>query len=743
MKSKWVNSFTVALCLTLVSGYIYTLDLAFINLLELKAYDLKLTARGTRQISGNVVIVAVDEKSLKAEGRWPWPRTLMAQLVDRLSTAGVAVIGFDIFFPEKDAYVPFAAVKEALKKKDISKLDREGLGQWLEEVSDSDAHFAKAIENSDRTVLGFFVYPTKESAVANDAEKLNPSSLQLLEFSQFSVVQQSPSKEPIDIRQIYAVGMSLPKLMDAANSGGFVTFVPEKDSVIRRVPTVMEHGDYLFPPLSLQMLQQATQLPLAVRFAPRRIESVMLGDTVIPTSESGDLLINYYGPARTFTHYSATDVLSGKLGAAELQNKIVLIGGTAAGTYDIHTSPYGPLYPGVEVHANLIESVMQADFLIRPDWLVILDLLVILVSGLILGLMGRFLPAYSMALFLVVGISGYLYADWQLFTEKGIWVHTVYPVFSQAFVYSGITLYRFIFEEREKRFIKGAFSQYLAPAVVEQLTKNPEMLKLGGERKELTAFFSDLAGFSAISESLSPDQLVELLNDYLTEMTDILLHHKGTVDKFEGDAIISFFGAPVNDDHHALNSCLAALDMQKRLKELRAGWKKEGKHELFMRIGLNTGIMVVGNMGSKSRMDYTMMGDSVNLAARLEGVNKQYMTFTMISEFTYEQAKDHIEIRELDSIRVVGKKQPVKIYELLGRTGEMDDAIREILPKFQEGLEHYKNKQWEDSINCFEHILEGSHDIDGPSLVYFERCLTFQNYPPDDDWDGVFSLRVK
>ena len=530
--------------------------------------------------------------------------------------------------------------------------------------------------------------------------------------------------------------------MDAANAAGFVTFVPEIDGVIRRVPTVMKHGEYFFPPLSLQMLQQATQLPLAIRFAPFGIESVMLGETVIPTSEKGDFLVNYYGPAHTFTHYSASDVLSGKVGVDELQGKIVLVGGTAAGTYDIHTSPYGPLYPGIEVHANVMESVINGDFLMRPDWLMILDLLMILVSGIILGLMALFLPAYSMALFLFVSISGYLFADWQLFTQKGLWVHTVYPVLSQVFVYSGIMLYRIIFEEKEKRFIQGAFGQYLSPTVVNQLIEDPGMLKLGGERKELTAFFSDLVGFTKISEALTPDQLVDLLNKYLTEMTDILLKHNGTVDKFEGDAIVSFFGAPVSFEDHARRSCFAALDMQKRLEELREEWGKQGGQELRMRIGLNTGNMVVGNMGSKNRMDYTMMGDAVNLAARLEMTNKQYMTSTMISEFTYEQVKDDVEVRELDSIRVMGKEQTIKIYELLGRKGEIDDRMKEIIPQFQEGLKYYKNRQWDDGITCFENILN-VHDDDGPSLVYFERCITFQNYPPDDDWDGVFTLRTK
>ena len=242
--------------------------------------------------------------------------------------------------------------------------------------------------------------------------------------------------------------------------------------------------------------------------------------------------------------------------------------------------------------------------------------------------------------------------------------------------------------ERKRNYIQVAISQDPAPAIVEQVPNDPSLLKMGGERKVLTAFFSDVAGFSTISEKLSPEELVELLNHYLTEMTDITLKYEGTVDKFGGDAIIAFFGAPVPFEDHARRACLVSIEMQKRLEELRAEWRKEGKHELFVRIGLNTGPMVVGNMGSKNRMDYTMMGDSVNLAARLEGVNKQYGTYTMISEFTYEQARDFIEVRELDRIRVVGKKEPVKIYELLGKKGEMDEKVREILPTFNDGLKY-------------------------------------------------------
>ncbi|MFQ5451399.1 MAG: CHASE2 domain-containing protein [Nitrospinaceae bacterium] len=742
MKRNWVNSFSIALGLTFLSLYTYSLDLDFFQLLEFKSYDLKVRSRGIRSPSGQVVIVAIDEKSLQREGRWPWPRTMMARLVDRLSEAGAAAIGFDIFFPEKDRYVPFEDVKQALRKKDLRGIRGDALIEWLEKVGDSDRIFADAIEKSGRTVLGYFVYATQDLA-GSFAEKVSQTHLDLLDFSQYSVIQRFDSPEhPVPLRPIYSVGMSLPELMNAANSSGFVSFIPEMDGVVRWVPLVMGYENFLFPPLSLQTLHEATHLPLGVRVAPFGVDGVRLGEAVIPTSEIGDFLVNYLGPSHTFTHFSASDVLAKKLSADALRNKIVLVGGTAAGTHDMHVSPYGPLFPGVEVHANVMENILQGDFLVRPDWLRLLDMVMILGSGLLLGVVSRYFKAYTMALLLVGGIVGYLLIDFYLFTHEGLWINTIYPVFTQLFVYSGITLYQYAVEERQKRFIKSAFSQYLAPAVVDRLVKNPSLLKLGGERKVLTAFFSDVAGFSTISEKLTPDELVELLNDYLTEMTDILLKYEGTVDKFEGDAIIAFFGAPIPLEDHARRACLASLEMQQRLAELRVEWKRRGKPELFMRIGLNTGPMVVGNMGSRTRMDYTMMGDSVNLAARLEGVNKQYRTHTMISQYTYELSQRDIEVRELDMIRVVGKKEPVKIYELLGKKGEKNGNMLEILPHFNQGIKHYTRRQWAEGIACFEKALE-IDDHDGPSLTYRERCIAFQTNPPPRDWDGVFSMTSK
>ena len=742
MKIRWLNAFTVSVLITLLSLYIYSLDLSFFKLLELKAYDFKISLRGARPVSGQVVIVAIDEQSLKREGRWPWSRTRLAKLVDKLTESGAAVIGFDFLFPEKDIYVPFNKVKSELEKQDLSGMDKKKFMGWLEGVSDSDSQFADAIRRSERTVLGYFVYPTAEQA-AGSAEEMGPKEFTLLDFSQYSMVQSSEqSITPYFLHSIYAVGLSLPTLMDAANSAGYASFVAEPDGVIRRIPMVQAYKEALFPPLSLQLLKEATKLNSVVRIFPHRVGELRLGDSPIPVSEEGDFLVNYYGPQQTFTYLSASDVLDGTVGRLQLKDKIVLVGASAAALHDLHTTPYGPLYPGVEVHANIIENILQQDFLERPPWVRVLDVTMILVTGILLGVVALYFKAVGTALLLVVGVGGYLVVDYLLFTQQGLWVHTVFPVFSQFLVYFGITLYRFTFEEREKRFIKSAFSQYLAPAVVDQLVENPKLLNLGGENKVLTAFFSDIAGFSSISEQLTAGELVILLNEYLTEMTDIVMKYEGTVDKFEGDAIIAFFGAPIDFKDHATRTCYAALDMQKRLAQLRSAWKKKGRHELFMRIGINTGEVTVGNMGSENRFDYTMIGDPVNVAARLEGVNKQYYTYTMLSEFTYELAKDDIEARELDSIRVVGKKEPIKIYELLGRKGEIEDHIRLILPHFQEGLEHYKNQRWEEGITCFENALNLYED-DGPSLTYFERCITFQHHPPPPDWDGVFAMRTK
>ncbi len=742
MKTRWLNAFTVSIAISLSLIFVYSLDLTFIKLLELKAYDFKMSLRGKRPVSDKIVIVAIDEHSLQQEGRWPWPRTRLANLVNKLTKFDATVIGLDILFPEKDIYIPLDEVIREIKKKDLTKISRSEAVSWLKQISNSDGKFAEAILQSNRLVMGYFIYSTAQQA-KKSARMMGPRELELLDSSQYSIVNFNNNSQVFDfLHPIFAVGLNIPSLMKVAKRAGSLHFMPDRDGILRFIPMVQAYKNVLFPPFSLQILKEATNWNTTIDIFSDHVAEIQLGDIPIPVTEKGDFLINYYGPSQTFTYISASDVINERVDPTTLKNKIVLVGATATALPDLHSTPFDPLYPGVEVHATVMENILNQDFLQRPPWIRLLTLIMVLITGVLLGWASLHFKAFGTSIILLFGIGGYLVTDYVLFTQKGLWVYTVYPVFSQFLIFSGVTLYRFIFEEREKRFIKGAFSHYLAPTVVNQLVENPKLLKLGGERKVLTAFFSDVAGFSSISEKMEAEELVDLLNVYLTDMTEIILKYEGTVDKYEGDAIIAFFGAPIAFEDHATRTCLAAMDMQKRLAELRDIWKKEGLPEMFMRIGINTGPMVVGNMGSINRMDYTMMGDSVNLAARLEGVNKQYKTYTMISEYTYELAKNNIETRELDSIRVVGRQEPLKIYEVLGKKGEINDFIHPILPYFKEGLNHYKNLRWERAIESFQTALN-LYENDGPSMTYYERCITFQKHPPPSDWDGVFDMPSK
>jgi adenylate cyclase len=323
------------------------------------------------------------------------------------------------------------------------------------------------------------------------------------------------------------------------------------------------------------------------------------------------------------------------------------------------------------------------------------------------------------------------------------WVlNMMYPLAVILLIYASVTVYRYLVETRQKKFVKDAFSTYLAPSVVKNLLESPEKLVLGGEKRVITAFFSDVQGFTSISESLPPEELVELLNEFLTEMTDIILRHEGTVDKFEGDAIIAFFGAPNDLENQAEVACMACIDMQKRLSELRKKWQGQGRPELRMRIGLCTGPAVVGNMGSRSRMDYTMMGDTVNTAARLEGVNKVYGTYTMISESTYQAAGGWIRARELDAINVVGKKEPVKIYELIGYPSDVDEHVQKVTEIYSRGLAAYRSRQWDKAAAYFKKAVSLRPE-DRASRTMVERCRRYKADPPPETWNGAFTMTTK
>ncbi len=370
------------------------------------------------------------------------------------------------------------------------------------------------------------------------------------------------------------------------------------------------------------------------------------------------------------------------------------------------------------------------------------DLLAIICIGLAMGIFLPVLPSIWGGVASVSLWSGYSYYVYAKFVNDGIWLNVTYPSVTIIMCFSSIILYRFMSEERLRKGVKSAFENFMDPKVVHEILKEPGDIKLGGEEKEVTVYFSDIEKFSSISEKLQPAELIELLNEYLSEMTDIILDHGGFLDKYIGDAIVAAFGAPLAQPDHAVKACLATIDNQKKLIELNRKFKEEGRLQIKARIGLNSGVVLVGNVGSTNRLSYTVIGDEVNLGARLEAANKYYGTYTMISERTYELAKDHIEARELDLIRVVGKEKPVKVYELIDRKGKIPEKIREVLKLYEEGLREYQKREWQNALLLFMDAIDKDPE-DGPSQTYLKRCEIYLENEPPEDWDGVYTLTAK
>lgn len=428
----------------------------------------------------------------------------------------------------------------------------------------------------------------------------------------------------------------------------------------------------------------------------------------------------------------------------DLKGKIIILCSSAPGLQDIRPTPFLEKEIGAHIHTTAIDNLIQGDTLyaLSEDFHIGFILVVSILTG--IATSGRSLKR-SIAAFVIFIILLYFTAH-ILFTEYNIILNVLIPALCVFAIFIIDTLLDYFAEKKEKGYIKDAFGQYLSPKVIDIIMKDPSKLALGGQRKQITAFFSDVAGFSSISEKLQPEELVQLLNFYLTDMCNIISQYDGTVDKFEGDAIIAFWGAPLDEKRHAMLACHSSIDMQKKLGELRKQWVMENQHPLVqnmqMRIGLNSGNAVVGNMGSLQRMDYTMMGDTVNLAARLEGANKFYKTYTMISEYTYELAKDYIDVRELDKIQVIGKKEAVSVYELIEKKNQTEYKISQGIEIYHKALKMYKDRNFREAIDLFDEVLKSIPD-DGPSLTYIERCNLYIINPPDDDWDGRFILTSK
>lgn len=515
----------------------------------------------------------------------------------------------------------------------------------------------------------------------------------------------------------------IPEIKEASADLGYINVVTDPDGITRAVNLNIQ-GEY--GPFAHAVLSQYLEVPIEKR---------------------NRFLVNYIGGPGTYPYYPFSDVIQGEYSREEFKDKIILVGATAPDLHDNYFVPTsrGKAMPGVEIHANLIQQLLTGRQLkTAPAWLTILTILAFAIG---VALMVRYLHLWISAVLSLAAIIAYTFLAIAIF-NTGLILNIIYIPVTVAATYIATMSYFYLSEKESKKKIRGAFEKYVSKDVIKHILEHPDRLKLGGEKRTITVFFSDIRGFTTISEKLNPEQLVHLLNEYLTEMTNIILDHNGVVDKYMGDAIMAFWNAPLNQPRHAEMACNATLRMEKRLKELQKKWKKDGVPHLEIGTGLNTGPAVVGNMGSYNRFDYTAMGDTVNLGSRLEGLNKPYGTRNIISETTREKIKNKpFLVRRLDKVRVKGKKEPITIYELVSRKQDAEPWYQDVIKRFEKGLDLYFRQKWSAAKKEFAAAdklrMSKGKEHDGPSKTFIERCEFFTKRPPDRGWDGVWVMKTK
>ena len=746
-RSFWLNPASLMLGSLVAVLVLYGLDVHILELIELKTYDLRFVSRGAQKPSPAVAMVVIDEKSLEAEGRWPWPRSKFATLIDVLSREGAKVIGFDVIFSEPDENSQLALIDDFTGTLDALAISDPRLRRFMSERrrnADHDLALADAIKRSKAAVvLGYFFHDQSTLEYQLDPAEIE-RRLQSIAGSSYPRIRRTGQRahEPPFIKG-HAPQTNLQIFSDVAASSGYFSLQGDRDGVLRWMPLVIQGGGDLFPPLGLLCAWHYLGRPqLTVEIGRHGVEGVEIGDRFVPTDETGKLLINYLGRPKTFPYVSVTDVLAGRVPSGTFKNRIVLVGATAVATYDLRNTPVDPRYPGTEVHATVIDNILTQSFMARPEWSRAFDVLAIVGMSALTGVALTRLSPIKGVLFTGGLFALYILLARWVFVSTRLWLNMVYPLLALVTVYIALTVYYYVTEQRERRKIKSTFKQYVAEHVVEEMIKDPARLRLGGEEKVLTVLFSDLEGFTTYSERHSAHEMTVMLAEYYDRVTEHIFLHRGTLKEYVGDELLAFFGAPIDDPLHALRACEAALAMREQTLALAAEWAKIGRPPLRARTGINSGPMVVGNLGSKYRFAYGVVGDQVNLGSRLEGLNKVYGTDIIIGENTAGRVENAFRLRELDMVRVMGRTQVVRIYELIAKAGAaLSSEHDQALWAYAEALEAYRKGMWTEALALFHQALRLRPD-DGPSRTLARRCLEYRDTPPEP-WDGVFAQQFK
>jgi adenylate cyclase len=695
-----------------------------IHSLEGRATDLQFRVRGPLPPHPDLILATVDERGAQRYGRWPWSRSLIAQALSQLHQAGVRAIGLDVIFTDEDRNEATAAYRESLQLLDRALGQRalaelEGYRAVLRRraFESADQQLALTLKQMPEVVQGVVAYP--RSDLAQFREKIDEQRALLAPHVITQVsgrIAGSVSSAPIEAIpswKNYSAQTPLPVLAAATKRIGHLNTVPDPDGVLRRVPvfTKLEDPVGLIPALEVATAAayfDATIQPVydsdlrrlvAARLRPKRGPSIPIP---LETSEPFSL-INYLGRGAALPNVSVSDLIEGKINPAKLAGKVVLLGVTLVGEYDQRVTPFSEMEAGLYVRASFLSNILSQQFMTRPAWLRLVEVAFIAIVAFAFA---RTLPRARHALKIVIVLltaAAWLVID-QWFFARGLKLATVVPLSSVFFSSFALLFLSYFSVEREKGQLRGAFRHYLNEAVMEQMLQHPERLRLGGEKKEMTVLFSDIRGFTALSERIGPESLVRLINSYLTPMTQIVFEEGGTLDKYIGDALMAFWGAPLEQPEHALHACRAAVRFVQKVGELQGFWTAQGLPELEIGVGINTGPMIVGNMGSDLRFNYTVMGDAVNLASRLEGLNKDYQTRILISESTFHSVRGQVSARKLGRAQVRGKHAPVPIYELR-HLGVPSATDRKAIEDFELGVDALASEELEVAERAFQQVL--------------------------------------
>ena len=702
-----------------------------IDSLELRTLDWRFELRGQTTPGSDTVILAFDDKTMQADPTLFERRDGWVRVLEALNAYEVSVVGIDALFIDPERLLPEALIQEldAFMQTDNNCTEPvcKNAVSLLEKVhieTKADQRLVSAIAQLGKVILAYHL-GSGDSAIDDPA----------LAKSYYGQSVAGP------LQPLYAnnVVTSLPEFNAAAKALGVISIHEDATHSVRKMLAVRRHKQAYVTPLAIQLV--AAHLG----FDKSRLAYIAIGQDAKPQVQVGDLTtslgmdhglwLNYRGGSARFPTFSVIDLIEGRLETQDLGNKIVLLGYTYFG-HDTIRNPYSNTFPGVEVHATAVDNLLADDFLRRLPWWA--DTLVCLLFG--LAILGLFWPRFGFSEAIRMGGSALLLLailtiGYFLFAIRDIWTFWIGPLLTFLFVCGACLIQAYFMEGLLRRKLRHAFAHYVSNEVIEELLVKPSSLKLGGERKVLSVLFSDIRGFTSLSEGMPPERLTDFLNSYLTPMTEIVLTNRGLLDKYIGDAIMAVYGAPVALDEHAVAACNTALQMLERLGQLSLIWRERGLPELKIGIGINTGPVSVGNMGSKDRFDYTVVGDNVNLASRLEGLNKHFGTSIIMSEQTKSKIGDIFTHRELDQVTVKGKNKPVRIYELI-RQGKRETARDGWIGQFEKTLKLYRDRQFKPAADSFYSISQQQNDP--ISKLYHQRCLQMMQTPPSQDWDGVF-----